>query len=129
MQRGIHDVLGDATIARLHDLIGDRSDAIVGVATPEAEMVWASAPGSAGLFGRQQTDFERHSQYEYLHPDDHELFRRRMDDAKRGETVRYVVRAQAVDGSWVRTSCVAWAVMTDAGQRIVSIAVPADNDG
>lgn len=126
MESDIQDVLSDATIARLHAIIGDRTDAIVGVATPEAEIVWASAPGSAELFGRQQTDFEGHSQFDFVHPDDHDHFRRRFELATRGETIRYVVRARAIDGSWVRVSCIAWAVTTAEGQRIVSITVPAD---
>lgn len=126
MATDVEDLLGDATINRLHELVGDRTDAIVAVATPEAEMVWASAPGSAELFGRQQADFERRSQFEFIHPDDHDLFRWNLELATRGQTVRYVLRAAAADGTWVRLSSIAWAVRTAEGQRIVSIAVPAD---
>ncbi len=129
MGRDIRDLLGEGTIARLHELIGDRTDAVVGVATPEAEMVWASAPGSAELFGRELADFERRSQYDFLHPDDHALFRRRLERARSGETVRYVVRARTADGSWLGMSCVAWAVTTNGEQLIVSLAVPADATG
>lgn len=122
----IEDILGDATVSRLRDIVGERTDAVVAVATPDAEMVWASEPGSQEIFGRQQTDFAGHSQFEYLHADDHALFRAKTQLALSGETARFVVRARSADDAWVRVDTVAWAVHTSRGPLIVSIAVPQD---
>lgn len=126
MTLDIEHVLGEATVARLHDVIGDRTDAVVAVATPTGEMVWASAPGSQELFGRQQVDFAGHSQFDYLHPDDHTRFRLHIDRALRGDTTRYEVRAMTAEGTWLTVASVAWAVQTSDGPLIVSIAVPKD---
>lgn len=122
----IADVVGEASVRRLNDLIGDRTDAVVAVATPEGEMVWASAPGSREMFGRELEEFEHHSQFEYIHPDDHALFRAKLQLAAEGETVRYSVRAMAADGTYVPISSIAWSVQTNDGRLIVSLAVPVD---
>lgn len=128
MGTSIHDVVGAETVARLRDTIGDRTDAVVAVATTDCRMVWASDAGSAEMFGRSQADFEGHSQYDYIHPEDQTTFRRKMAAALRGETVRYAVRAMGADGSWVRVVSVAWLVQTPEEPLIVSIAVPGHAD-
>lgn len=121
----IDQLVGAETVARLRDAIGDETDAVVGVATIDGRIIWASEAGSTEMFGRSQADFEGTSQYDYVHPDDHGTFRRKMAAAARGETVRYAVRALGADGSWVRVVSVAWVVQSPRGPLVVSIAVPA----
>lgn len=127
MSPDIEEVLGDATVARLRDIVGERTDAVVAVATPEGEMVWASEPGSQEIFGREQVDFAGHSQFEYLHPDDHALFRAKTQLVLGGQTARFVVRVTSAHDTWVRVATIAWAVRTAQGPLIVSITVPQDS--
>lgn len=124
----IEAVLGEATVARLHRAIGDRTDAVVAVATPDGCILWASEPGSAAIFGRQQGDFAGRTQFDYLHPEDHAIFRANLARAARGGTVRCRVRAMTADGSWLHVAGVAWGVGSGDDRLIVWITVPADAD-
>lgn len=119
------DVLDEASVRRIRDLLQDRDDAIVTIADPDGHFLWVSEPGSLGMFGRRPHEVSG-TRFDYTHPEDRSRLRRQLRLAMLGDTVRYTVRGAAADGDWRTVMSVAWAVEGPWGTAIVAITTPAD---
>lgn len=126
MTERIDTILGLTAVQRLRELVGDRTDVIVAVDSPEGELQWVSEPGARWMFGRTLSDFKGTSRFDYVHPDDAHTCRRKYEQALAGETVRYSVRAMTAEGDWREMSTVMWQVQGESEPLIVSITVPTD---
>ena len=124
----LEDVLGVAPLRRLRRLLDQRPDAVVAVGAATGELLWASQPGSSSLFGRELPEFQGRSGFDYVHPHEREVVRKKHQRAAAGEAIRYACKARSADGGWQPVSVVAWPVQTSSGQLIVSITVPRSGD-
>lgn len=120
----VESVMGAATVRRLRELVGHREDAIVDVGMMDGDLLWISEPGSKAMFGRDLTELQGRSRFDYIHPDDLAAYRRKHQRAENGDTVRYTVRVSTADGDWRKLSAVMWQVETDRGPVIVSVSAP-----
>lgn len=119
------DVLDEASVRRIRDLLQDRDDAIVTIADPDGHFLWVSEPGSLGMFGRRPDEVDG-TRFDYMHPEDRSRARHQQRLAMHGATVRYTVRGMAADGGWRTVTSVAWTVGGPWGTAIVVITTPAD---
>lgn len=125
MSRRIDAALETPSVRRLRELMEDRSDALVSLATQDGELLWASELGSKRVFGRDLDDFTGTSRFDYIHPDDLPSHRKQHERALRGDTVRATVRAATADGDWTRVTVLMWQVTTELGPLVLSLTVAA----
>ena len=125
-ERPLDELLDDAVVRRVRQLVADRQDVIVTLGDEAGRFRWASEPGSRHLFGRTPADVEGHTRFDYVHPDDEARVRRQHARALQGETVSYTIRARAADDGWVAITSVAWAVRAPWGQAILTITTADD---
>jgi hypothetical protein len=120
------DVLSVDAVRVLDELIGDRDDVTIGVLSAERRMLWASAPGSEGMFGRELQDFAGAPGVDFIHPEDAASFERALERIPQGETVRWTGRASTGGGDWVRVTSIYWSVQgADDEPLVLSLSTPA----
>lgn len=117
--------LSRAEVQRLRGLLEDRSDAIVSLLDAEARVLWATAPGSSGMFGRiDDTDYRGQRALDFVHPDDRHAYARVFASASEGSTVRWRGRAFDSHGRWVPVLSMMWRIQ--GGDAVISVTVPAE---
>lgn len=117
----IEEVLDTASVRELRRLFDDSPDAVVTLGDADGRLWWASRPGSLEGFGREPSAVIGASRFDFVHPEDRARVRRLHGRALEGETVRYVVRARAADGRWVKAATVAWTEELDAAPVVVAV--------
>jgi PAS domain S-box-containing protein len=135
-EHSLHEMLDEGAVRRVLRMVGSRTDVVVTIGDAAGHLLWASTPGSEGMFGRRPEQFTGHTRFDYVHPDDEAQARRQYARALDGETVRYTIRVRTADERWRRVTSVAWAVGSAAEPLVVTIttfehddrAVPPGND-
>ena len=125
-ESALTDMLGIDAVRRVRALLAERPDAVVILGDTDGRLLWASAPGSEGLFGRRPESFQGDTRFDYVHPDDVGRARRAFARALEGETVRYQVRALTAGGAWRRVTSVTWCVDGPRGRGVVTITTSDD---
>lgn len=124
MSRRIQAALETPSVRRLRELMEDRTDTLVSLATQDGELLWASESGSKHVFGRDLDDFQGTNRFDYIHPDDLPQHVKHLERALQDETVRDTVRAKTADGGWKRTTALMWLVHTEQGPLVLTVTVP-----
>ena len=120
------DMLATDAVRRVRAVLAERPDAIVTLGDTAGHLLWASAPGTEGLFGRAPESIQGNTRFDYVHPDDVGRARRAFTRALEGETVRYQLRARTADGAWRHVTSVSWCVDGPWGQGVVTITTSDD---
>jgi len=117
--RQLQELLSDDTLAALRAEHGDRADAVVSLIGADEHVLWATSPGSRGIFGRTEADFEGVGGRFFLHPSDYPSWKQALTTALQGEVVRWEGRGSDASGSWVWT--VSTLFPTRAGDAVVAV--------
>lgn len=117
----IEEVLNTASVRELRRLFDESPHAVVTFGDADGHLWWVSRPGSLEGFGREPSAVVGANRFDFVHPEDRARARRQHVRALDGETVRYVVRARAGDGRWVKVATVAWREELDAQPIVLAV--------
>jgi hypothetical protein len=115
-------LLSRAEVERLRGILEDRDDAVLSLAAEDMTLLWANRPGSQGVFGRAQEQYEGKDARSFIHADDVREWERGFTRALDGATVRWEGRALAESGVWVGVRSLMW--RTQSGTEILAVTTP-----
>jgi PAS domain S-box-containing protein len=122
--QGLDDLLSKAEVERLRDVLEDRDDAVLSLADEGYAILWATRPGSRGMFGREDEQYQGMDAREFIHPAEVPDWERAFARALAGETVRWEGNVLRGDGSWLRVASVMW--RTQASREVLGVTRPID---
>jgi hypothetical protein len=123
----VERVLSVASLGRLRELIEGRPDAVLSLIGPDLTLLWASRPGSNGLYGREPDEVEGlHIRHLVITSQGDELVAT-LQRAFRGETAAIDVDAPDAAGIPVPVRVVAWPTQHD--DTVLAITLPRRRPG
>jgi PAS domain S-box-containing protein len=115
-------LLSRAEVERLRGILEERDDAVLSLAAEDMTLLWANRPGSQGVFGRAEEQFQGKDARSFIHTDDVREYERGFQRALEGATVRWEGRALTESGDWVGVRSLMW--RTQSGTEILAVTTP-----
>jgi hypothetical protein len=123
----LEQLLSRAEVGRLRGIIEERDDAVLSLAAEDMTLLWATRPGSQGVFGRAEEQYQGKDARSFIHPDEVREWERGFRRALGGATVRWEGRAMTESGAWVGVRTLMW--RTQAGSEILGVTTPLADPG
>jgi hypothetical protein len=120
-------LLSRAEVERLRGILEERDDAVLSLVADDMTLLWANRPGSQGVFGRAEEQYQGKDARSFIHADDVREWERGFRRAFDGATVRWEGRALAESGAWVTVRTIMW--RTQSGAEILSVTTPVLDPG
>jgi hypothetical protein len=117
--RRLEALLSKAEVTRLRRILDERDDALLSLNDAAGHVLWATAPGARGVFGRDDDQYRGLHASAFLHPADLPGWERAFAEARRGATVEWEGRVSTADDGYVLVRVLMW--RTQSGDEILSV--------
>jgi hypothetical protein len=120
--RPLEGLLSRAEVRRLRAVLDEREDTVLSLNDAAGHVLWATAPGARGVFGRHDEQYRGIHASAFLHPDDLRGWERAFARARGGATVEWEGRVSTGTGGYVAVRVLMW--RTQSGEEILSVTFP-----